>query len=314
MIEVEKELAAIWAAERKGRPTMQLRAITIPALGGQVSGYDEAPAAYARAGLYETLRAAGIAVRGPVAVAAPAETPAGDPVTAIAHLGARIGDAVAEGLAADGRVLVTGSNCNALVGILAGFERAYGAAAPIGLVWFDAHGDFNTPRTTVTGRIGGMPVAVAAGLAFPRWRAIAGLTAPIPTNRIVMVDVRNLDPRERTLIEATDVTIAAIAPGRPGVALATALDRLTAECSTIYLHVDEDVLDARFVPNHGTVEPNGPDIDATLAAIRLVLATGKVRGFGLVSVNVRGAGGETSLESALRLLTAGIAAWSPSES
>ena len=103
--------------------------------------------------------------------------------------------------------------------------------------------------------------------------AITGLVAPIPTSRIVMVDVRNLDPKERTLIEATDVTIAAIEPGRPGVPLADAINQFAADCDVIYLHVDEDVLDARFVPNHGTVEPNGPDIEAKLRAIRTVLAT-----------------------------------------
>jgi arginase len=157
--------------------------------------------------------------------------------------------------------------------------------------------------------IGGMPVAVSAGLAFPHWRAITGLDAPIPTNRIVMVDVRNLDPKERTLIEATDVTIAAIEPGRPGVPMQKAIDALAATCDVIYLHIDEDVLDERYVPNHGTVEPNGPDMDAVLNAVRVVLKTGKVHGYGLVSVNVRGDGGKESLDSALQLLTTGLTEW-----
>jgi arginase len=289
---------------------MRLRAITIPPVAGRASGYDDAPAAYAREGLYARLRANGADVRGPLAV--PPTDPAqatDDPVTNFARLGANIANAVADGLSADGNVLITGSNCTALVGILAGFERALGPTARIGLAWFDAHGDFNTPKTTITGRIGGMPVAVAAGLTFPRWRDLAGMVAPIPTSRIVMVDVRNLDPKERTLIEATDVTIAAIAPGRPGLPLAEAVERLAAESDVIYLHVDEDVLDAHFVPNHGTVEPNGPDLEETVAAIRAVLATGKVRGYGLVSVNVQGEGGKQSLASAMHLLTNSVRWW-----
>jgi len=106
----------------------------------------------------------------------------------------------------------------------------------------------------------------------------------LPTDRIVMVDVRNLDPKERTLIEATDVTIAAIEPGRAGVPMREAIDALAAKCDVIYLHIDEDVLDERYVPNHGTVEPNGPDMDAVLNAVRIVLATGKGHGYGLGSV------------------------------
>jgi len=192
---------------RKGRKMMKLHAITVPAYDIP-SGYDEAPAAYVREELYERLRGAGIDLTGPIAVPSTSERNE-DTVTNIAHLGANIAAAVAAGLHDAGNVLVTGSNCNALVGVLAGFEQRYGATAKIGLVWFDAHGDFNTPKTTLSGMIGGMPVAVSAGLAFPHWRAITGLAAPIPTDRIVMVDVRNLDPKERTLIEATDVTIAA---------------------------------------------------------------------------------------------------------
>ena len=286
---------------------MKLRAITVPPYD-KPSGYDEAPAAYVRAGLYERLREAGIDLTGPVAVPPPAER-SDDTVTTIAHLGANIAAEVAAALREEGNVLVTGSNCNALVGVLAGFEKRYGATARIGLVWFDAHGDFNTPKTTLSGMIGGMPVAVSAGLAFPHWRAITGLDAPIPTDRIVMVDVRNLDPKERALIEATDVTIAAIEPGRPGVPLREAIDTLAATCDVIYLHIDEDVLDERYVPNHGTVEPNGPDMDAVLNAVRIVLGTGKVHGYGLVSVNVRGEGGKESLDAALQLLTTGLAEW-----
>jgi arginase len=290
---------------------MRLRAITIPPVAGSDSGHDDAPAAFVRQGVYETLRSAGLVVAGPEAVPAAYSASAGDDAIArIASLGANVAATVADGLTRDGNVVVTGGNCTGLIGILAGFERTYGATAKIGLVWFDAHGDFNTPKTTITGRIGGMPVAVAAGLAYPSWRESAGLVAPIPTNRILMVDVRKLDPKERTLIEATDVTIAAIEPGRAGVLLAEAVEQLASECDVIYLHLDEDVLDERYVPNHGTREPDGPSLEATLAAIRVVLDTGKVRGYGLVSVNARGDGSRESVAAGVELLTSGIRSWS----
>jgi arginase family enzyme len=88
-----------------------------------------------------------------------------------------------------------------------------------------------------------------------------------------------------------------------------AIDRLAAACDVIYLHIDEDVLDERYVPNHGTVEPNGPDMAAVLDAVRIVLRTGKVHGYGLVSVNVQGEGGKESLASAMELLTTGLTEW-----
>ncbi len=154
-----------------------------------------------------------------------------------------------------------------------------------------------------------MPVAAAAGLCFPAWREIAGMATPIPTDRIVMVDVRNLDPKERTLIEATAVTIAAVEPGREGMPLADAVRTLANDCDVLYLHIDEDILDRRYVPNHGTAEGDGPDMAAVQAAVRTVLATGKVRAFGLVSVYLAGDGAETSLKSAAELLAAGLHDW-----
>jgi len=281
---------------------MHLHTVTIPA----ANPVEDAPAALERTGVFKALEADGIAITA-VPVTLPDATHA--PVAWAAELGAGIAANVRAGLAANEPVLVLGGNCNALVGVLAGFEGAYGADARIGLVWFDAHGDFNTPKTTITNRLGGMPVAVSAGLAYSEWRATTGLTAPIPTDRIVMVDVRNLDPKERTLIEATAVTIAAVSPKYPGVPLAEAVARLAAACDVIYLHVDEDILDRRFVPNHGTAESGGPDIPTVQAAIRTVLATGKVRAFGLVSVYLAGEGGETSLASAQALLTDALPAW-----
>jgi arginase len=69
---------------------------------------------------------------------------------------------------------------------------------PYRLVWFDAHGDFNTPRTSLSGKLGGMPVAVAAGQESPNCRELPLQPAPLPTDRIVMVDVRtSTHPRRR---------------------------------------------------------------------------------------------------------------------
>ena len=281
---------------------MLLHTVTIPSANPE----EDAPRALERTGTFSLLEREGDVVS-VVGVTLPTEMR--DPVEWAAALGAGIAAQVRTGLRAGSPVLVLGGNCNALVGVLAGFEEAFGAAARVGLVWFDAHGDFNTPKTTLTGRLGGMPVAVSAGLAYPQWRETAGLLAPIPTNRIVMVDVRNLDPKERALIEATDVTIAAVSADYPGVPLADAVTRLSADCDVIYLHVDEDILDKRFVPNHGTAEPDGPDISTVQAAIEIVFATGKVRAFGLVSIYLAGEGGETSLASGRQLLIESMRAW-----
>lgn len=228
-----------------------------------------------------------------------------DPIALLAVMSGRISDAVATGVRAGGNVLVVGSNCNAVPGVMGGLQRGLGAMTRIGLVWFDAHGDFNTPRTTISGMLGGMPVAVAAGLCYPGWRAGAGQEVCLPTDRIVMVDVRDLDPRERELIDATDVTRTPIS----GPELETAVRRLAADTDLLYVHIDLDVLDRSLVPSHHTPASGGPDVARTLAAVGTVLDTGRVRALALVSACTTGPGGEVSLNSAMELLRPSLARW-----
>src|SRR5210317_2182376 len=89
------------------------------------------------------------------------------------------------------------ANCNDLLGMLAGLKYdSEGNARRVGLVFFDSHGDFNTPETTLSGMLGGMPVAVAAGHALHNLRKTAGLTEPLPMEHIMWGGVRDLDPLE----------------------------------------------------------------------------------------------------------------------
>jgi arginase len=232
-----------------------------------------------------------------------------EPTINLGLLGGEIAEAVAAGRRAGKPVLVVGGNCAAVPGVVGGLQEAHGPTAKIGLVWFDAHGDFNTPRTTLSGMLGGMPVAVSAGFAYPRWREMSRQASPLPTDRILMVDVRNLDPAEERLVRATDVVIAAPAPGFPGEDLTRAVHDLAGRCNLLYLHVDSDILDERYVPNHHTKEPGGPSMEQVLAAIDTVMSTGKVATYAVVSVWADGDGGDVAVDSGVKLLTGGLEAW-----
>jgi arginase len=221
---------------------------------------------------------------------------------------ATIADSVAAGRRAGRAVLITGGDCTHSVGVFAGLQQAHGPASRIGLVWLDAHGDFNTPHTTLSGMLGGMPVAVCAGLAYPRWREPAGVQAPLPTDRIIFVDVRHLDPPEEQLIRATEAVIVAT-PGMPGADLAAAVADLAARVDLLYLHIDSDILDLSLVPNHGTGEPNGPDLAQVAQAIDIVLATGKVAATAVVSVYGGGPGSAISVASGVELIRTCLSGW-----
>jgi arginase len=273
-------------------------------------GHERADAAsdpidhYAATGAYDLLGQASIAEP-----EFPEECRREEPTDNLGLIGGEIAAAVAAGRREGKPVLVVGGNCAAVPGVIGGLQEAHGPTARIGLVWFDAHGDFNTPRTTLSGMLGGMPVAVSAGLAYPRWRELSRQPSPLPTDRIVMVDVRNLDAPEEQLIRATDVVIAAPAEGFQGVDLKSAVQDLADRCDLIYLHIDSDILDERYVPNHHTREPKGPSMEQVLAAIEIVMATGKVATYAIVSVWADGDGGKTAVASGIDLLQGGLESW-----
>ncbi|CAN5777941.1 arginase [soil metagenome] len=269
------------------------------------SGDERSVDFYRDAGAYGSLESAATFVEPEF----PEDQRSESPTVNLGIIGGRIAEAVADGVQKGRAIVMVGGDCAHITGVLGGWQDVQGPTARIGLVWFDAHGDFNTSRTSLSGMLGGMPVAVAAGLDFPEWREASHLPAPIPTDRILMVDVRNLDPAEEDLVRATSVGVAAPAEGFPGDDLQTSIDDLANRCDYLYLHIDSDILDESLVPNHGTKEPNGPDIAQVVEAIDTVMATGKVVALALVSVYGEGEGADITQSSAGELLKAGLASW-----
>src|SRR5262249_5286855 len=99
------------------------------------------------------------------------------------------------------------ANCSALAGMLSGLQHSGPNARTlrVGLVFIDAHGDFNTPETTLSGMLGGMPVAIAAGLGLTRMRLKAGLGPALSPRHIVEAGVRDTDPLEQDLLDRSEI-------------------------------------------------------------------------------------------------------------
>jgi len=151
--------------------------------------------------------------------------------------------------------------CPSLPGMLAGLQHS--GSTPdeikIGLLWLDAHGDFNTPETTRSGSLGGMPVAVATGRCLHRMRLDAGLDPPISERHVVMGAVRLNDPLEQHMLDQSYIQQLSVDDIRNITpAVHEQLDRLSQLCDKIYVHVDMDVLDPAEVPHHGNAVPDGP--------------------------------------------------------
>lgn len=153
------------------------------------------------------------------------------------------------------------ATCPSMPGLVAGLQHAGPTGAPlrIGMLWLDAHPDFNTPETTRSGSLGGMPVAVATGRALRRLRLDAHLDPPLRDDDVVMGGVRLTDPLEQQLLDSSlirQVSVADLVSHREAVF--AQLDRLARQTDRLYIHIDMDVLDPREVSGHPNKVPGGP--------------------------------------------------------
>jgi arginase len=153
------------------------------------------------------------------------------------------------------------ATCPSMPGLVAGLQHSGPTREPlkIGMLWLDAHPDFNTPETTRSGSLGGMPVAVATGRALERMRLDAHLDPPLADRYIVMGGVRLVDPLEQHLLDQSRIEQLSVDDLRNMTpAVFAQLDRLSQIADKIYVHIDMDVLDPREVMGHGNKVPNGP--------------------------------------------------------
>jgi arginase len=178
-----------------------------------------------------------------------------------------LADAVRSSVSRGALPVLLAGNCNSSVGALAGI----GPMHP-GLVWFDAHGDFNTPETTESGFLDGMGLAMVTGRC---WKAVLSTVpgfAPLPEANVLHVGGRDLDVEEERMLRESDVAL--VMPGDLGStdvekAVEAALLDLRKRASRIYLHIDIDVLDLGEVePNHLAVA-GGLSVETVKACIRM---------------------------------------------
>jgi arginase len=214
------------------------------------------------------------------------------------------------------------TNCADLLGVLAGLQHPAGKTAGtsaaglagvkprrVGLVYIDAHADFNTPETTLSGMLGGMDVAIAAGMCLTRHRLLTGLDPALPTKYIVMGGIRDVDPLEQDLLDRSDCeTITVEDIRRLSGNVAGQIERLARLTDVIYVHIDMDVLDPGEVSGHPLTAPEGPTSRELAAALEVMFRNPRVGALGIASLPY-GANDKdlVSLKAAYRLIDGAVA-------
>lgn len=219
------------------------------------------------------------------------------------------------------------TNCTDLLGMLAGLQNLKPGQDPeadtrslqsvglaghkplrVGLMWIDAHADFNTPETTLSGMLGGMPVAIAAGMCLTRIRLKAGLDPALPTKYIVMAGLRDVDPLEQELLDRSQCEFLLVDDIRNlSDNVNRQMERLSRLTEIIYVHIDMDVLDPGEVRGHPLTAPEGPTSHELAAALEMMFRHKKAGALGIASMPFGERDKEgLSLQAAYRLIEGAI--------
>ncbi|NOX62438.1 MAG: arginase family protein [Chloroflexi bacterium] len=179
---------------------------------------------------------------------------------------------VAKSVQAGRRPVSIAGDCCTTIGVLAGLQWA--GLSPT-LIWFDAHGDFNTWETTPSGFLGGMPLAMLVGRGeqtMPR----AVKLAPQPEDRVIITDARDLDPGEREALAASRVHH-----------LSDVIDLLQIDlpAGPLYVHFDTDVLDPTAAPAQNYPASGGPTAEELSAVFRRLAQTSRVAAISMSTWN-----------------------------
>lgn len=205
--------------------------------------------------------------------------------------------------------LVLGGDHSIAIGSVAASSNHFARESKaLGLIWFDAHGDCNTPATTPSGNIHGMSLAVSLGLGDPDLVALGGREPKVQAKHAVLIGVRDLDPGERRTLQGSGVTIFTIRDvderGMRDV-VGEAIRIAAKDTAGIHLSFDLDVLDPEDAPGIGTPVPGGLTYREAHLAMELLNESGAIVSADFVEVNpvldTRNSTGALAVELALSL-------------
>lgn len=190
----------------------------------------------------------------------------------------------------DGRFpLVLGGDHSIAIGSVAGTTDYFASRGEkLGVVWLDAHGDFNTPETTPSGNIHGMSLAICLGRGDPRLTNIGRADAKVDPRNVSLVGVRALDAGERVLLRDAGVnvfTIRDIDERGMGAVMRDAIRAASTGTAGIHVQIDMDVLDPEEAPGTGTPVWGGLTYREAHLAMEMLADTEHVAAIDLVEIN-----------------------------
>lgn len=287
-------------------------------------GVSMGPTSVRIAGLNRVLARAGFGFveHGDIEVSIPETLPSGDVnaryLSSVAETCEQLHQRVKSALDSGGLPLVIGGDHSIAIGSLAGVSHHLKAldvanglnrVPKVGVLWFDAHADINTPETSPSGNIHGMPVACSLG-AGPSELTDIGFPGPkIEAQRVVQVGLRDIDRHEKRLIREHGIHAYTMADiDRRGMApiVEEAIEIALRDCDLLHVSFDVDVLDPSIAPGTGTPVLGGLSYREAHLALEMVAATGQLRSLEVVEVNPVLDQGNRTAEVAVGLIASAL--------
>ena len=185
--------------------------------------------------------------------------------------------------------IVLGGDHSIAVGTMSGMAESFRRQnGKIGLMWFDAHADFNTPQISPSGNVHGMPMAAIMGYGPIELTRIFGFSPKIQPERAVMIGIREVDPQERELVKSSGVrvfTMKEIDRRGIGSVMDEALSIVTKDTDGFSVTLDADFLDPYESPGVATPVRGGADYREAHLAMEMVADTKKMVSFEIAEIN-----------------------------
>jgi arginase len=264
-------------------------------LGGNRRGVDMGPSAFRLAGIEAGVRSLGLEFvdRGDIPVATPQSTTPLDPTAKflpeIADACGLLSDAVRQALDDGHFPLVVGGDHSIAVGTVAGVvEHVHAQDGRIGVIWFDAHADMNTPETTESGNVHGMPLAAITGSGPSALTQLSGQVPMVDSARVAMIGIRDVDRAEAENVRDSDVacfTMREIDEQGIRAVMEQAIAHVTRGTVGFHLSFDVDGTDPSVCPGVGTPVEGGITYREAHTVMEMAAASGSLLSLELVEIN-----------------------------
>jgi arginase len=274
----------------------KVRIIGVPMdLGQSRRGVDMGPSALRGAGLQASIKKLGVQVEdiGNLSVKQPEEMPVGEKrakyLQEIAETCADIAAAAEKSLTEGFLPIVLGGDHSIAAGVAAGVANHFRKEKKqIGYLWLDAHGDMNTPDSSPSGNVHGMPLASIMGYGPPELTDLAGITPMVEPRSVALVGIRDLDSKERRLMKDTGVhvfTMRDIDERGMREVMAEALRFTTDDTAGVAVSLDMDFVDPTDAPGVGTPVRGGVTYREAHLALEMIADSKSMVSFELVEIN-----------------------------